>query len=146
MASSIALSTASQMRWCRPRSPVDPMYMPGRLRTASRPSRTVMEDALESLFFFAAATGLYVSLPERSVRRARHRSAGPSRTTPHSLLVHPRGKVPDRLLSASQTASRHRTGGPPPGRGSVGVLGADSGRLAVRVARPAAGHVAGTPA
>src|SRR3954451_22767093 len=29
--------------WCRPRSPVEPMYMPGRLRTASRPSRTVME-------------------------------------------------------------------------------------------------------
>src|SRR4051794_4617520 len=29
--------------WCRPRSPVEPMYMPGRLRTASRPSSTVME-------------------------------------------------------------------------------------------------------
>src|SRR4051812_30598686 len=29
--------------WCRPRSPVEPMYIPGRLRTASRPSRTVME-------------------------------------------------------------------------------------------------------
>src|SRR3982750_887604 len=30
----------SQTRWCSPRSPVEPMYMPGRLRTASRPSRT----------------------------------------------------------------------------------------------------------
>src|SRR2546430_218885 len=30
------------MRWWRPRVPVEPMYMPGRLRTASRPSRTVM--------------------------------------------------------------------------------------------------------
>src|SRR3954468_20249644 len=28
--------------WCSPRGPVDPMYMPGRLRTASRPSSTVM--------------------------------------------------------------------------------------------------------
>ncbi len=38
-----ALSTISQTRWCRPRSPVEPMYMPGRLRTASRPSRTWIE-------------------------------------------------------------------------------------------------------
>src|SRR5919106_5755101 len=30
------------MRWWSPREPVDPMYMPGRLRTGSRPSRTVM--------------------------------------------------------------------------------------------------------
>ena len=44
-ASSTALSTTSWTRWCRPRSPVEPMYMPGRLRTASRPSRTVIERA-----------------------------------------------------------------------------------------------------
>src|SRR5215203_5297054 len=30
------------MRWCRPASPVEPMYMPGRLRTGSRPSSTWM--------------------------------------------------------------------------------------------------------
>src|SRR5665647_1750593 len=41
-ASSIELSTTSQTRWCRPRSPVEPMYILGRLRTASRPSRTVI--------------------------------------------------------------------------------------------------------
>ena len=45
MASSTALSTTSHTRWCRPVGPVDPMYMPGRRRTASRPSRTVMESA-----------------------------------------------------------------------------------------------------
>ena len=45
-ASSTALSTTSHTMWCRPRSPVEPMYMPGRLRTASRPSRTVIDDAL----------------------------------------------------------------------------------------------------
>src|SRR5690606_40212639 len=39
------LSTTSQMRWWRPRGPVEPMYMPGRSRTASRPSRTVMSFA-----------------------------------------------------------------------------------------------------
>jgi len=38
------LSTTSNTRWCRPvPSLVSPMYMPGRLRTASRPSRMVME-------------------------------------------------------------------------------------------------------
>ena len=46
MASSTLLSTTSQTRWCRPVGPVDPMYMPGRFRTASSPSRTVMSTAL----------------------------------------------------------------------------------------------------
>ncbi len=40
MASSTELSTTSQMRWCSPFSPVEPMYMPGRLRTGSSPDRT----------------------------------------------------------------------------------------------------------
>src|SRR5262245_2649471 len=39
------LSTTSNTRWCSPRSAVSPMYMPGRLRTASRPSRTLMFSA-----------------------------------------------------------------------------------------------------
>src|SRR5687767_8780747 len=34
------LSTTSYTRWCRPRDEVEPTYMPGRLRTASRPFRT----------------------------------------------------------------------------------------------------------
>ena len=33
MASSTELSTTSQIRWCNPARPVEPMYMPGRLRT-----------------------------------------------------------------------------------------------------------------
>jgi len=42
--SSIALSTTSYTMWCRPDpSSVSPIYMPGRLRTASRPRSTVME-------------------------------------------------------------------------------------------------------
>ena len=42
--SSTALSTASHTRWCRPvPSCTSPMYMPGRLRTASRPSSTWMD-------------------------------------------------------------------------------------------------------
>src|SRR5450759_2070459 len=41
-ASSTELSTTSYTRWCRPFGPVDPMYMLGRLRTASSPSSTWM--------------------------------------------------------------------------------------------------------
>ncbi|MNC98880.1 hypothetical protein D3C83_169760 [compost metagenome] len=42
-ASSIALSTTSNTMWCNPvPSLVSPMYMPGRLRTASRPLSTLM--------------------------------------------------------------------------------------------------------
>src|SRR5438067_10854244 len=42
IASSTELSTTSYTRWWRPRGPVEPMYMPGRLRTASSPSSTWM--------------------------------------------------------------------------------------------------------
>ena len=44
-ASSMALSTTSYTRWCRPGAPVDPMYMAGRFRTASRPSSTLILSA-----------------------------------------------------------------------------------------------------
>ena len=44
-ASSIALSTTSNTMWCRPvPSEVSPMYIPGRLRTASSPFNTLMLD------------------------------------------------------------------------------------------------------
>src|ERR1700689_4719313 len=45
MASSTELSTTSQTRWCSPVGPVEPMYIPGRWRTGSSPSRTVMSVA-----------------------------------------------------------------------------------------------------
>src|SRR3990167_2133374 len=47
-ASSIELSSTSANRWCRARSSVPPMYMPGRLRTGSRPSSTSMSAAEDS--------------------------------------------------------------------------------------------------
>src|SRR5450830_96488 len=44
--SSIELSSTSNTRWCKPvPSEVSPMYMPGRLRTASRPSRIWIDAA-----------------------------------------------------------------------------------------------------
>ena len=42
IASSTALSTTSCNRWCNPLGPVEPMYIPGRALTGSRPSKTVM--------------------------------------------------------------------------------------------------------
>ncbi len=45
-ASSTLLSTTSYTRWWSPRGPVEPMYMPGRRRTGSRPSSTVMSLAV----------------------------------------------------------------------------------------------------
>src|SRR3981189_637506 len=42
-ASSTELSTTSNTMWCKPvPSDVSPMYMPGRLRTASRPFKTLI--------------------------------------------------------------------------------------------------------
>ena len=61
IASSIALSSVSQTRWCSPAEPTPPMYIPGRLRTGSRPSRTVMSLAVyvELAMLVAAPPGLY---------------------------------------------------------------------------------------
>src|SRR3954447_23294153 len=42
MASSTELSTTSHTQWCSPVGPVLPMYIPGRFRTGSRPSKTCM--------------------------------------------------------------------------------------------------------
>ena len=46
IASSTLLSTISRTRWNTPSGPVVPMYIPGRLRTASKPSITVMSSAV----------------------------------------------------------------------------------------------------
>src|SRR6185436_11556166 len=51
--------TTSYTRWCSPDSAVDPMYMAGRTRTASRPSRTRMAPASYSA---AASTVLMSSV------------------------------------------------------------------------------------
>src|SRR2546428_8342086 len=49
-ASSTELSTTSNTMWCKPvPSEVSPIYMPGRLRTASRPFRTLMASEPYSL-------------------------------------------------------------------------------------------------
>ena len=45
IASSTELSTTSQTKWCKPISPVEPMYIAGRRRTASRPASTLMDFA-----------------------------------------------------------------------------------------------------
>src|SRR5688572_16258848 len=45
IASSMELSTISKTRWWSPRSVTSPMYIAGRRRTASSPSRTLIEEA-----------------------------------------------------------------------------------------------------
>ena len=42
IASSMELSTVSFTKWCKPLSEMSPIYIAGRLRTASRPSNTCM--------------------------------------------------------------------------------------------------------
>ena len=101
-ASSTALSMISQRQCMRPRESVDPMYMPGRLRTASRPSRTgrwraVYSDAdLVVAAFFAAVVGTSGRVvagcdgprqAHRSPRAARRRSAERSTTRRHKVTI-----------------------------------------------------------
>ncbi|GAA4838180.1 hypothetical protein GCM10023201_29220 [Actinomycetospora corticicola] len=79
-----------------------------------------MEDALYSLFFFAAATGLGVSL-----RRARARDRP---DVSSSLLARPDGKGPDGMFSASQSAPESPGRVPTAGPAVSGRLGAVNGR------------------
>jgi hypothetical protein len=57
-------------RWCRPRGPVLPMYMPGRLRTGSSPSKTCYDfpPCFNLAFKFGAAAliNVQVDKPIRS--------------------------------------------------------------------------------
>ena len=97
-ASSTALSTTSQTMWCSPeRSSVSPMYIPGRLRTASGPLRTLMLSAVVALPGQAVTPsrghhldGAGAHPPHRARRQARQ----------HHLLVR-RGE--QRLAVALQT-------------------------------------------
>src|SRR5262249_27903844 len=70
--SSIALSTTSCTMWCRPEpSSVSPIYMPGRLRTASRPFSTLMLSAPYSLGLGMAGEDMGISL-DRARKRIRN--------------------------------------------------------------------------
>src|SRR5215469_11785157 len=62
-ASSTELSTTSYTRWCSPSSPVDPMYIAGRLQTASMPPRTLIESAVYSLLVLPLPPLIGVTLP-----------------------------------------------------------------------------------
>src|SRR6202011_4882595 len=69
-ASSMALSTTSYTMWCRPEpSSVSPIYMPGRLRTASRPRSTLIDCALYSPSSGGSTGSLIDHCPCASARR-----------------------------------------------------------------------------
>ena len=74
-ASSMALSNTSNTMWCRPLpSCVSPIYIPGRLRTASKPSSTWMLSAPYSSCFWSV---MVFSLIETKVcRRCRLKKHG----------------------------------------------------------------------
>src|SRR3990167_651914 len=73
IASSRELSKISVTRWWRPSGPVVPIYIPGRLRTGSKPSRTVMDSALylldEAGPDFCSFSAMFV-IPYSSINRA----------------------------------------------------------------------------
>ncbi len=114
-ASSTALSMISQRQCMRPRESVDPMYMPGRLRTASRPSRT---DRCRAVYPDAAA--------RRSAWRARSEEAGCTATRRYSCLP-PGGRAVVRLIE--DTSPRRPPGGGHAGREHTRTEYADSERL-----------------
>src|SRR5262245_58822935 len=89
-ASSMELSTTSKTRWCRPRSAVSPMYIPGRFRTASRPSRTLM--------FSAPYPGAVASLLLMANR-------GSGRTRDYTVVT--RGVPPSAPIRMASEAHRH---------------------------------------
>src|SRR6478736_8740481 len=75
----MALSLTSNTMWWRPEpSSVSPIYIPGRLRTASRPFRTLIESAPYSVLTPFSVVGISVILFENfpvvgaEVRLANH--------------------------------------------------------------------------
>src|SRR5688572_3006645 len=73
------------------------MYLPGRLRTASRPSRAVMEAALYSVFC------LDVSTPDRFLRRSRPAGVGAPRSCIRRFT-----STPAPLALSTTPNDRHR--------------------------------------
>src|SRR3954453_13361038 len=93
IASSTALSTTSTIRWWRPSLPVPPMYMPGRLRTGSRPSSTWISSAG---YFEAWAISVH-PLATLGVREGLDR---------HGLRHHHEARLLDDLMALA-AAARH---------------------------------------
>src|SRR5215216_402496 len=111
-ASSMALSTTSNTMWCRPvPSEVSPMYMPGRLRTASRPLRILM--LLESYSAAGRAAGVVTASGSVAIEfliRCDPCSAGSDAHRHHDVLeVVAAGNLHER--ARVRVAHRHGHGG-----------------------------------
>src|SRR4051794_40715922 len=100
--------------WCRPRSPVEPMYIPGRLRTASRPSRTVMElpEYESSVFGRATTWGPSLAQPAHLAPgddgRARGRRTALSRLLAVFVVPSTRGYDRNAAVHALRWHLRHK--------------------------------------
>src|ERR1700730_10553976 len=107
MASSTELSTTSQTRWCIFLSPVEPMYMAGRNRTASRPPSTLMD--LASYWwpgvFPVTGSGPFLSfllpIPSPDERAPRH-------TSRYALPARVRNAASQRLTLVSRCKTSMR--------------------------------------
>ena len=148
MASSTELSTTSQTRWCSPVGPVEPMYMPGRLRTASSPSRMVMSSSvydapaspgLSSTFTATGAPFQNIGL-RGAYRIPEMVTSGLSMRTHHSTRQRLQFGTSERSAATATDVSLRTARRPPPGGRSrsppapAGGPGSDPDSMRARVA------------
>src|SRR6188472_1866033 len=112
------------MRWWRPREPVEPMYIPGRRRTGSRPSRTVMSFAVyvasvmkKALQFQRNWPGTSVSELAAGASDYKARGGGP-RDEVAKLVVLDRGRESACLGALARPWTRRRRWSPSAGFGT----------------------------
>src|SRR5712671_1243603 len=103
----MALSTISHTRWCRPEDPTPPMYMPGRLRTGSRPSRTVMSFAV---YFVAIPLLRRTCRFRRRPRHQLHRLEALQRLAPLLRAVCQLGQMEPALAAVLGDGDRRAVG------------------------------------
>src|SRR5213593_2300384 len=84
----MALSTISQRRWCRPLPSTPPMYIDGRLRTGSSPSRAVRSAAvyLDVVRVLIILRVSYSNTPGAEAIHASHEKIGDGQGEPGNHL------------------------------------------------------------
>src|SRR5690606_18862563 len=140
------LSTTSQIRWCSPRGPVEPMYIPGRIRTASSPSRTVIDDApyslgpsLLALLLASATCELLASRgsgPAQSTCGNRPTARGHARCSPVRVAGPPAGHVQGPLAPTRFLGTLHLDSPDESGAHGGGDLAEDVGRYQPQLRGP----------
>ena len=148
MASSTELSTTSQTRWCRPVGPVEPMYIPGRLRTASSPSRMVMSSSVYdapaspglSSTFTATGAPFQNIWSSRCESNPRTVASGLSMRTHHSTRQRLQFGTSERSPATTRCVAQDALDNAPPGGRSTSpparAAGPESARFHAGAGRP----------